>query len=155
VASSVRRLWTSAAEFLLARSKAPPQPPSDWRLDVKLRCACPDCGELQAFAGNPTERVHRFRVKKERRQHLHAAIDKHRLDMTHVTERVGSPQTLVCTKDRRTFDQRVKQYENEIAAMRALLTLADKSGDGALSGRMEAAVKLAPDLNKGKALSRK
>ena len=141
-ASSVRHLWASAAEFLLARSEAPPQPPSDWRFDVKLSCACPDCGELQAFARNPTERVRRFRVKKERRPHLHAAIDKHRLDMSHVTERLGSPQTLVCTKDRRTFDQRVKQYENEIAAMRTLLRLADKSGDDALSRRMEAAVKL-------------
>jgi len=66
-------------------------------------------------------------------------------------ERIGTRSRKVTTP----FDQRVKQYENEIAAMRALLTLADKSGDGALSGRMEAAVKLAPDLNKGKALSRK
>jgi hypothetical protein len=140
VASSVRHLWASAAEFLLARSEAPPQPPSDWRLDVKLSCACPDCVELQTFARNPAERVHHFRVKKERRRHLHAAIDKHRFDMSHVTERVGSPQTLVCTKDRRTFDRRVKQYENEIAAMRTLLRLADKSCGDALSSRMEAAV---------------
>ncbi len=151
VASSVRHLWASAAEFLLARSEAPPQPPPDWRLDVKLSCACPDCGELQAFACDPAERVHRFRVKKERRHHLHAVIDKHRLDMTHETERVGSPQTLVCTKDRRTFDQRVKQYESEIAAMRTLLRLGDKPGGGdALSKRMESAVKLAADLIKGK-----
>jgi len=155
VAGSVRHLWASAAEFLLARSEAPPQPPSDWRLDVKLSCACPDCGELQTFARHPAERVHRFRVNKERRRHLHAAIDKNRLDMTHVTERVGSPQTLVCTKDRRTFDQRVEQYEGEIAAMRTLLRLADKSGDDALSRRMEAAVKLAADLNKGKGLPKK
>lgn len=155
LASSVQHLWASAAEFLLARSEAPPQPPSDWRLDVKLSCACPDCGELQTFARNPTERVHQFRVKKERRRHLHAAIDKHRLDMTHVTERVGSPQTLVCTKDRRTFDRRVEQYENEIAAMRTLLRLADKSGGNALSRRMEAAVNLATDLHKGRALSMK
>jgi hypothetical protein len=130
-------LWSSAAEFLLARSEAPPQPPSDWRLDVKLSCACPDCAELQAFARDPAERVHRFRVKKERRHHLHAATDKHRLDMIHLTEHVGSPRTLVCTKDRRTFDRRAKQYENEIAAMRTLLSMADESGVAALSGRME------------------
>lgn len=45
-------------------------------------------------------------------------IDRHRLDMTHVTERVGSPQTRVCTKVRRTFNARMKEYRSEMAAMR-------------------------------------
>jgi len=142
--ASVLHLWSRSAEFLLRRSEAPPGPPSNWRLDVRLSCSCPDCRELQAFALDPAERVHRFRVKKERRQHLHNAIDKHRLDMTHVTERVGSPQTLVCTKDRRTFDRRLKQYRHEIAAMRTLVGLAPKSAAAAaLSARMLAAAKLA------------
>ena len=91
----------------------------------------------------PPQRVHRFRIKKERRRHLHEMIDRHRLDMTHVTERVGSPQTLVCTKDRRTFDRRMKQYRDEIAAMRTLVKLAPKGGDAALSSRMEEAVEAA------------
>jgi hypothetical protein len=142
--SSVQHLWTSAAEFLLGRSEVPPQPPSDWRLNVELSCSCLDCRELQSFACDPARRVHRFRVNKERRHHLHNMIDTHRLDMTHVTERVGSPQTLVCTKDRRTFGLRMKQYQDEIAAMRTLVRLASKSGGGAaLSRRMEVAVKRA------------
>jgi hypothetical protein len=143
---SVALLWTSAAEFLLRRSEVPPEPPSDWRLNVKLSCSCPDCRELQSFARDPAERVHRFRVRKERRRHLHNVIDRHRLDMTHVTERVGSPQTLVCTKDRRTFERRMKQYRQEIAAMRTLVGVAPRSDDAAaLSERMQAAVKLAAD----------
>jgi hypothetical protein len=63
--------------------------------------------------------------------------------MTHVTDRVGSPQTLVCTKDRRTFDRRMNQYQDEIAAMRTLAKLAPKAGDDALSKRMEEAVRRA------------
>jgi len=138
----VQHLWTSAAEFLLMRSEVPPKPPPDWRLEAKLSCACADCSDLQAFARDPAERVHRFRVKKERRQHLHRTIDAHHLDMTHVTERAGSPQTLVCTKDRRTFKARWKEYQNEIAAMSILVKLAPKSAAAAaLSNRMEAAVK--------------
>jgi hypothetical protein len=141
--SSTVHLWTCSAEFLLQRSEVPPEQPPNWQLDVKLSCSCPDCGELQAFALDPIERVHRFRVKKERRQHLHEAIKKHRLDMTHVTERVGSPQTLVCTKDRRAFNRRMKQYEQEIAAMRTLIALAPQStAASSLSKRMHAAVKL-------------
>jgi hypothetical protein len=68
-------------------------------------------------------------------------IDSHQLDMTHVTDRAGSPQTLVCTKDRRTFDARMKEYRDEIAAMRTLVTLASKCGSAALSKRMDVAVK--------------
>jgi hypothetical protein len=143
VNTSLQHLWTSAAEFMLRRSEVAPQPPSDWCLDVDLSCACPDCRELQSFARDPAERVHRFRVKKERRRHLHSTIDRYRLDMTHVTDRVGSPQTLVCTKDRRTFDRRMNQYQDEIAAMRTLAKLAPKAGDDALSKRMEEAVRRA------------
>ena len=143
VNTSLQHLWTSTAEFLLRRSEAPPQPPSDWSLDVELSCSCPDCQELQSFARHRAERVHRFRIKKERRLHLHNMIDRNRLEITHVTERVGSPQTLVCTKDRRTFDRRMNQYEDEIAAMRTLVKLAPKAGNDGLSKRMEAAVILA------------
>lgn len=142
--SSVVHLWTRSADFLLRRSKVPPEPPSDWCLDAELSCSCPDCRELQVFARDSAARIHRFRIKKERRQHLHNAIDKHHLDMTHLTERVGSPQTLVCTKDRRTFDRRMKQYGHEIAAMRTLVRLAPGSDAASgLSARMQTAVNLA------------
>jgi hypothetical protein len=155
VITSLQYLWTSAAEFLLRLSEAPPHPPSDWRLDAELSCRCPDCQELQSFARDPAERVHRFRIKKERRRHLHNTIDRYRLDMTHVTERVGSPQTLVCTKDRRTFDRRMNQYRDEIAAMRTLVKLAPKAGDDTLSSRMEAAVGRAGDLKQKKSAGKR
>jgi hypothetical protein len=145
--SSVAHLWTRSAEFLLERSDVPPAPPSDWRLHVKLSCSCEDCRELQMFARDPVERVHRFRANKERRRHLHGTIDKHKLDMKHVTERVGSPYTLVCTKDRRSFDRRMKQYRQEIAAMRALVEMSPASGAAsALCARMNAAIAAAVAL---------
>jgi hypothetical protein len=143
---AIRRLWTGAAEFLLLRSETPPQPPSDWRLDVEIKCRCADCLSLQAFARDAAALVYRFRVNKQRRSHLHGIIDRHRLDMTHVTERVGSPQTLVCTKDRRTFDRRMKQYQDEIAAMRRLVRLLPKVGTAVLCGRMKVAVKRAAGI---------
>ena len=146
VDKSVRPLWTNAAEFLLRCSEVPPAPPSDWRLKVRISCSCPDCRELESFAHDPVERVHRFRVKKERRQHLHQTIDRYGLEMTHVTEHVGSPQTLVCTKDRRSFNLRMKEYREEISAMRTLVRLAPKSGGAALSRRMEVAAKRVSDL---------
>jgi hypothetical protein len=61
--------------------------------------------------------------------------------MTHVTERKGSPQTLICTKDRRTFNSRMQEYRSEIAAMRSLVKLAPKTvAASGLCKRMEASV---------------
>ena len=70
----------------------------------------PHIRELEAFARNPKEQVHRFRARKELRQELHRAIDRGGLDLTHMTERTGSPQTLVCSKTRATYERAVKQY---------------------------------------------
>jgi hypothetical protein len=89
--------------------------PRDWHLEVTLSCTCPDCADLQTFARDPKEQVHRFRINKERRRHLHEVIKRYSLDMTHVTARVGSPQTLVCTKDRRTFQARMLLLRHELA----------------------------------------
>jgi hypothetical protein len=76
--------------------------------------------------------------------------------MTHETERVGSPQTLVCTKDRRTFDRLMKQYRDEIAAMSRLVKVATKSdAAAALARRMEVAVKRAADLKQREAPAKK
>ena len=116
-------LWEHSAEFLLRRSERPPEPPQDWRQDVKLSCSCADCRELQAFTLDPVEQTHRFRVRQDRRQHLHQEIEKHSLDMTHVTERKGSPQTLVGVKDRRGYQSRCEQYRKDIDAMRQLVEL--------------------------------
>ncbi len=130
---ALEHLWTQSADFVLRRSEFPPAPPRDWRQDVLIPCRCTDCRELQVFVRDPVERVHRFRVRKDRRQHLHGIIDQHQLDMTHVTERKGSPQTLVCTKDRRSYQRRCEQYRQDIAALAALGGLTTAGGaDGAV-----------------------
>jgi hypothetical protein len=134
-------LWTHSAEFLLKRSELPPEPPKDWRQQARLSCSCADCRELQAFVADPAEQVHRFRVRKDRRQHLHQQIERHGLDMTHATERRGSPQTLVCTKDRRSYQRRCEQYRQDIAAMAALTELGRSASEqcGSLLTRMAGA----------------
>jgi hypothetical protein len=53
-------------------------------------------------------------------------IESHHLDMTHETERVGSPQTLVCTNTRKHFQERCRQYAVEIDLMKQLLALGEQ-----------------------------
>lgn len=129
--SAFLHLWTHSAQFLLTRSEVPPERPKDWRQEERLSCACADCRELQAFVLDPLEQTHRFRLRQDRRQHLHQQIERHRLQMTHTTERRGSPQTLVCTKDCRNHRQRCELYRQDIAAMAVLSGL----GRGALGAR--------------------
>jgi hypothetical protein len=61
-----------------------------------------------------------FRVRKDRRQHLHQQIDAHGCDLTHVTERKGSPQTLVHTKTRASYERRQRQFEADTALLAEL-----------------------------------
>jgi hypothetical protein len=69
----------------------------------------------------------RFSIKKERRKHLHRQIDKHRCDVTHVTERKGSPQTLVCTKTQASYERRRKQYGDDQKSLAELERIAQSS----------------------------
>jgi 2OG-Fe(II) oxygenase superfamily len=118
--TGTNRLWEHSAQFVLRRSGRPPEAPRDWRQEVNLACACADCRELRVFAENPDEQIHRFRVRQDRREHLERAIGRHGLDMTCQTERKGSPQTLVCAKNRKSYQRRCEEYRKDILALKTL-----------------------------------
>ncbi len=142
VAAGPGDLWAHCARHFLARSEHPPEPPRDWAQKVTLGGKSPLLRELEAFARDPQAQVHRFRIRKELRQEIHRAIDRAGLDMTHVTERSGSPQTLVCTKTRATHKRACKQYESDLSDMRRLLGLpsARAKGNASLVQRLRCAV---------------
>jgi hypothetical protein len=113
-------LWQHAADFLLKRGEVPPAPPVDWTQKVKVSCICAECGQLARFAANPVEQVSRFRVREDRRRHVEAQIQQLGLDMSCVTEKTGSPKTLLCTKNRRTYLAQCEQYKKDILRLREL-----------------------------------
>ncbi len=123
------RLCTHAAMFLLERSSRPLEPPKNWSQEFPISCSCEDCQELQKFARDPLTQIYRFRVRQDRRRHLHEKIDFYKLDMTHETERTGSPQTLVCKKNRRTYELRCEQYRSDISLMQELASMLMLSND--------------------------
>ena len=142
------RLWRHACAFLLARSEFAPPAPTDWSQPVTLPCRCEDCRALQSFALDPRLREQRFRVRQDRREHLQRQIAQHELHMSHVTERSGSPQTLVCRKTREAYRRQCRQHADDIAAMRALQAL----GGAALSAecaRLAAAAARQPNPVEG------
>src|SRR5690606_1909641 len=103
-------LWQQCAEDLLSRAEFPPEVPKDWAQKVTIRANDPLLKELETFARDPERKVHRFSVRADLRQTLHRAIEAHQLDMSHVTERRGSPYTLVCTKNHSSWHAACKKH---------------------------------------------
>jgi hypothetical protein len=68
--------------------------------------------------------------------------------MSHVTERSGSPQTLVCCKTREHYRHQCRRHAEDVAGMRALHAL----GDDALAAecaRLAAAAAREPQAPEG------
>ena len=114
-------LWRHAADFLLARSAGPPAEPRDWAIAADVGCRCEHCERLRAFCTDPVARTARFPLRKDLRAHLHQNIDRHRLDIKHVTERRGRPFTLVCAKTRASHQRRLAEYAEDVSCMRGLI----------------------------------
>ena len=121
--SALSRWLAACCEQLEALTAAEPTAPADFRREANVRCDCADCKELKAFLKDPAERVHRFRVRQDRRQHLEHQIKGHGCDVDCVTDRTGSPQTLVCTKNTASFGARLKKYHEDLAHLAALRSI--------------------------------
>ena len=57
--------------------------------------------------------MHRFTMKKERRNHLEGEIRNHNATWTCQLDRRGSPQTLVCTKNKASYQEKLKTYHQD------------------------------------------
>ncbi len=145
-------LWKQAVDFLLERSSAVPSEPGDWTIAAEIPRHCADCTALRAFCRDPDKRTERFSVRKDRRRHLHRVIDAHGLDIDHVTERRGSPYTLVCTKTGAGHRRRLEEYAEDLRRMGSLRSCAPSGRDvAAVSERVD---RLADALATGGAASR-
>ena len=140
-------LWRHAAGFLLLRSAAPPEEPRDWVIETRIACDCEHCARLQAFCADPAATTVRFRMRQDLRSHVESTITGLLLDIDRKTERAGSPHTLICTKNRATYERRCAEYAEDVAHMRLLADAAPRSeaDSGAAEDlqRLRAAIALA------------
>jgi hypothetical protein len=100
-------------EKLEALTAKEPEPPADFRREAKVNCKCADCAELKRFLEDPREPSHRFSVRQDRRNHLTQNIRDGKCDLDLRTDTKGSPQTLVCTKNTASFQERLKTYHQD------------------------------------------
>ncbi|OWK36220.1 2OG-Fe(II) oxygenase [Fimbriiglobus ruber] len=116
--------WLDACcEQLEALTAQEPAAPKDFRREANVSCTCADCDELRQFLKNPAEKVHRFRVRQDRRNHLGNIVQNDRLDVTCVTDSSGSPHTLVCTKSTASYEAKLKTYHEHLAQLATLRSI--------------------------------
>jgi hypothetical protein len=100
----------SCREQLESLTAQAPQEPTDFRRPAEIKCKCADCAELKRFLDDLRESVHRFSVRQDRRSHLEMRIREHGCDLELKTERNRSPHTLVCTKNKASYQEKLKTY---------------------------------------------
>ncbi len=120
-----RRLLDFCLKELVALTESLIPVPKDWAQDQQVSCSCTYCEKLNRFLKNPDAQGCRFPVRKDRRRHLHNQIDAHHCDLSHKTERSGSPYTLVCTKNRKSYEKKVLRFESDTQLLAELRSYAD------------------------------
>ena len=96
--------------------------PSSYARPVKFSCSCNDCVPLKQFLQHPDKEIQRFRMSEKRRYHLELQI-RGLADVTHSTERIGSPHTLVVTKTQEAYERAVKKHEAKQTLLATLRSL--------------------------------
>jgi len=90
-----------------------PKPPSDYTREANIHCRCAHCDALLKFLIDPKEQIYRFQAVQQPRKHLEDIIRRAGCDLDCTTERIRSPQTLVCKKNTASFNVRLKKYHAE------------------------------------------
>lgn len=111
--------------YIAVRVGAEPKPPTNWSRP-RTTCSCIDCSVLNSFLVNPSQQEGRFAVNKERRHHLQVQLNNMG-GFTHVTERIGSPQTLVVTKTQSVYLAASRDWQKKRAAAMAQLQVFDET----------------------------
>ena len=100
----------SLQQQLRAATAEEPQPPSDWSRPAQIPCTCRYCKELKAFLADPNSANGRIAAPEQTRYHVLGEIDRYRCDVAHKLDKTGRPYSLVFTKTKGSYEQRLKRY---------------------------------------------
>ena len=125
--AAISHWLATCRQELESRTAQAPQKPTDYRRAAKLSCDCSDCTTLSRFLADPHQKQARYPLAKARRRHLHQIIDTNHCDLTHDTERCGSPYTLVCTKTTASYEGACKIYQRDLQNLTHIITMEKKA----------------------------
>ena len=119
-ATAVQRLRAACVDHLRGRSTEPLEAPSNWTRTSVLACRCADCGELSRFLADPARKTWIFKAAEGARSHVEGTIRNAHCDVDATTDRSGRPYRLVCTKNQASYNRRLKQRREDLAALALL-----------------------------------
>ena len=117
---AVQLLLASCLEHLRGRTSLSLEPPGDWKRDHLVACKCPTCLELSRFLADPRTKSWVHKAAEASRRHVESTIQQSGCDLDRVTERRGSPHSLVCTKNQASYERRVQQRKQDLENMARL-----------------------------------
>ncbi|MDZ5455332.1 2OG-Fe(II) oxygenase [Azohydromonas lata] len=116
----VQRLRAACVQHLRARTAEPLEPPTNWARAARLNCRCAHCTELAGFLRNPDEPSWILKAAEAVRAHVTSIVRHCRCDLDLVTQRRGSPYSLVCTKNQASYERREKQRREDLQDLERL-----------------------------------
>jgi hypothetical protein len=118
--SAVERLRAACLAHLRARAAEPLEPPPDWARPNTLACHCANCTTLARFLADPKLTTWVFKVAQTGRDHVEQTIGRAQCDLDMRTDHRGRPYSLICTKNRASYDRRMKQRKQDLADLERL-----------------------------------
>lgn len=117
---AVAALRQAVLAHLNRRLAEPLEPPADFARPTKLGCACQHCQALARFLASPLEPVWGLKAAESERTHVAEVARRAGCDLDLATDKRSRPYTLVCTKNRASYERQVRQRTQDLEQRRAL-----------------------------------
>ena len=108
-------LHAACLAHLKARAAEPLEAPKDWSRASKIRCGCEDCSHLSRFLASPVSKSWTLKAVERVRRHVEGEIKAADADLDTITERRGSPHSLICQKNSASYNRRMAQRRQDLA----------------------------------------
>ncbi|HRX69893.1 MAG: 2OG-Fe(II) oxygenase [Candidatus Competibacteraceae bacterium] len=115
--AAIQRLRTACLNHLKARIAEPLAPPSDWARPSQVACQCAHCRELSLFLADPQRESWALKAVEATRSHVENSIRSNHCDLDYMTQKVSRPYSLICAKNRASYERRVQQRDKDLMDM--------------------------------------
>jgi hypothetical protein len=118
--SASRALQVASLAHLKSRIAETLEPPMDWIRSGHVGCECAHCTEFARFLADPARETWTLRAAERFRGHVEQNIRRAGVDVDTRTERRGSPHSLICRKNRASYERRVAQRKQDLVDVAVL-----------------------------------
>src|SRR5262245_20783324 len=124
---ALKRLHAACLAHLQARAAEPLEAPKEWTRGSDMLCTCEHCRAVGRFLASPLTETWVLKAAERVRGHVEGEIKAARADLDVETDRRGRPYSLICRKNRASYERRVAQRRQDLADITTLRGTKDKA----------------------------